>query len=72
MYVSFSVYVPVAQEKQSSQERVVHAVFPCQFFLRATGECLGVDFCAHVILHRGREVGALCGRVSLAGYLFWW
>lgn len=54
MYVSFSVYVPVVQEKQGSQERAVHAVLSCQFFLRATRECLGVDFCAHAYPAQGK------------------
>lgn len=36
--MSFSVHTHVAQEKQDTQERVVHVVFSCLFFLRATGD----------------------------------
>lgn len=54
--MSFSVYIHVAQEKQGSQERVVHAVFSCLFFLRATGECLGIDFCVCACPAQGKGV----------------
>lgn len=53
----FSVYIHVAQEKQGSQERVVHAVSFCLFFVRATGEWLGRDICAPAYSAQGKGGG---------------